>query len=156
MEKGSVLVCQQTSTTQLDHSGHIVELESYRQLHRTITELIQLSSCITTSEMQHRLQHATAQFGDRFTHQLVHALHSKDQQERQALTWLLTLLNDRVALPALQQMSQNEQLPRSTRLSASLVLAGMSATAEITDSSRREQPAAGQEIPQRTRLYAIS
>ncbi|TMC23420.1 MAG: hypothetical protein E6J34_02980 [Chloroflexi bacterium] len=156
MEKGSVLVFQQTSTTQLDQSGHIVELESHRQLHHTITELIQLSSCITTSEMQQRLQHATAQFGDRFTHQLVRALHRKDQQERQALVWLLTLLDDQVALPVLQQMSQNKRLPRSIRLSASLVLAGMSATPEITDSSRREQTVAGQETPQHARLYAIS
>ena len=44
--------------------------------------------------------------------------------------WLLTLLDDKETIPLLQRMSQNERLCRAVRLSASLALAGMAATAE--------------------------
>ena len=44
--------------------------------------------------------------------------------------WLLTLLDDKETIPLLERMSQNERLSRAIRLSASLALAGMGATAE--------------------------
>jgi hypothetical protein len=129
-----------------EHSWNIVELESRRQLRRRIHELIQLSSSssISTSDMRQHLLLGVAQFGKLFATQLARALQRDDQQERQAIVWLLTLLNEQETIPPLQQMSCNERLPRSIRLSASLALAGMGATKEITDSNRR------------VRLYAIS
>ena len=129
-----------------EHSWNIVELESRRQLRYRIHELIQLasSSSIPTSEMRQHLLLGVVQFGKLFATQLVRSLQRNDQQERQAIVWLLTLLNEQETIPPLQQMSRNEQLPRSIRLSASLALAGMGATKEVTDNSRR------------VRLYAIS
>lgn len=129
-----------------EHSWNIVELESRRQLRYRIHELIQLasSSSIPTSEMRQHLLLGVAQFGKLFATQLVRSLQRDDQQERQAIVWLLTLLNEQETIPSLQQMSRNERLPRSIRLSASLALAGMGATKEMTDNSRR------------VRLYAIS
>jgi len=129
-----------------EHSWNIVELESRRQLRHRIHELIQLasSSSIPTSEMRQYLLLGVAQFGKLFATQLVRSLQRDDQQERQAIVWLLTLLNEQETIPSLQQMSRNERLPRSIRLSASLALAGMGATKEMTDNNRR------------VRLYAIS
>jgi hypothetical protein len=129
-----------------EHSWNIVELESRRQLRYRIHELIQLasSSSIPTSEMRQHLLLGVAQFGKLFATQLVRSLQRDDQQERQAIVWLLTLLNEQETIPSLQQMSRNERLPRSIRLSASLALAGMGATKEMTDNNRR------------VRLYAIS
>ncbi len=129
-----------------EHSWNIVELECRRQLRHRIHELIQLasSSSIPTSEMRQHLLLGVAQFGKLFATQLVRSLQRDDQQERQAIVWLLTLLNEQETIPPLQQMARNERLPRSIRLSASLALAGMGATKEMTDNSRR------------VRLYAIS
>jgi hypothetical protein len=129
-----------------EHSWNIVELESRRQLRYRIHELIQLasSSSIPTSEMRQHLLLGVAQFGKLFATQLVRSLQRDEQQERQAIVWLLTLLNEQETIPSLQQMSRNERLPRSIRLSASLALAGMGATKEMTDNNRR------------VRLYAIS
>lgn len=122
-----------------EHSWNIVELESRRQLRHRIHELIQLasSSSIPTSEMRQHLLLGVAQFGKLFATQLVRSLQRDDQQERQAIVWLLTLLNEQETIPPLQQMSRNERLPRSIRLSASLALAGVGATKEVTDDSRR-------------------
>ena len=94
--------------------------------------------------MRQYLLLSVAQFGKLFATQLVRSLQRDDQQERQAIVWLLTLLNEQETIAPLQQMSRNERLPRSIRLSASLALAGMGATKEMTDNSRR------------VRLYAIS
>jgi hypothetical protein len=143
MEKKDARLFQSATHEQ---SWNIVELESRRQLRHRIHELIQLShsSSITTSQMREHLLLGVAQFGKLFAAQLVRSLHRDDQQERQAVVWLLTLLNEQETIPPLQQMSRNEQLPRSIRLSASLALAGMGATKEMTDNSRR------------IRLYAIS
>jgi hypothetical protein len=129
-----------------EHSWNIVELEFRRQLRYRIHELIQLasSSSIPTSEMRQHLLLGVAQFGKLFATQLVRSLQRDEQQERQAIVWLLTLLNEQETIPSLQQMSRNERLPRSIRLSASLALAGMGATKEMTDNNRR------------VRLYAIS
>jgi hypothetical protein len=145
MEKKDATLFQHSTDTR-ERCWNIVELESRRQLRHRIHELIQLShsSSITTSEMRQHLLLGAAQFGKRFATQLVRALHRDDQQERQSIVWLLTLLNEQETIPPLQQMSLNERLPRSVRLSASLALAGMGATKEMTEQSRH------------VRLYAIS
>jgi hypothetical protein len=118
---------------------NIVELESRRQLRYRIHELIQLatSSSITTSEMRQHLRLGVAQFGKRFARQLVRSLQRDDFHERQSIVWLLTLLNEQETIPLLQHTSTNERLPHSVRLSASLALAGMGATKEMTDNNRR-------------------
>jgi hypothetical protein len=123
-----------------------VELDSRRQLRLKVNELLQLSHDprLTTSEMQQHLLHTAAEFGKQLATQLVRSLHRDDQQERQSIVWLLTLLNDAASVAPLQHMSRNPKLPRPVRLSASLALAGMGVTPEIIDS--RRQP----------RLYAIS
>lgn len=147
MEKWDARLFQMhNSSDTFEHHRNVVELESHRQLHRRIHELIQLcnSSMVTTSEMQQHLQYTVALFGPRFTLYLVRALQHTTQTERQSIVWLLTLLNDHRAIHMLQQISLNKSLSRSVRLSASLALAGMSATREITNHPKQE------------RLYAIS
>ncbi len=128
------------------HGWNIVELESRRQIRQKINELIRLTNCstVTTSEIAQRLHFHLALFGERFSAQLVHSLPRSDQSERHAVVWLLTLLNDRTTIPLLQQLSLNQHTSRSVRLSASLALAGMSATREVADNYRRMH------------LYAIS
>ncbi len=124
---------------------NIVELESRRQLHRKVNELIELvdDPTITTSEMRQQLLQGVATFGKRFAMQLVCSLHREDRHERQSIVWLLTLLDDQTTIPLLQQLSYDERQPRPVRLSAALALAGMGATAEMSADSRR------------IRLYAI-
>src|SRR5579863_5921467 len=92
-----------------DDTWNIVELESHRQLRQKIHELILLanSSSISTSEMQQRLLHGVVMFGKRFATQLVRSLQRDDQQERQTLVWLLTILNDQDTIQPLQQMVLN-------------------------------------------------
>jgi hypothetical protein len=87
--------------------------------------------------MRQHLRLGVAQFGKRFARQLVRSLQRDDFHERQSIVWLLTLLNEQETIPLLQHMSTNERLPRSVRLSASLGLAGMGATKEMTDNNRR-------------------
>jgi hypothetical protein len=138
MEKGDARLFQHE--TAIDgQDWNIVELESRRQLRYRIHELIQLatSSSITTSEMRQHLRLGVAQFGKRFARQLVRSLQRDDFHERQSIVWLLTLLNEQETIPLLQHTSTNERLPRSVRLSASLALAGMGATKEMTDKNRR-------------------
>ncbi len=129
------------------HEGwNIVELESHRQFRQTVNELIQHSTSanITTNELRQQLEHYKNQYGTRFTTQLVRALQQENEQERQAIVALLTILHDPMTIPQLQHISHNEQFPRSIRLSASLALAGMGATSETIEDNRR------------VRLYAIS
>ncbi len=145
MEKKDARLFQHSTATH-EQSWNIVELEFRRQLRHRIHELMRLSSSssIPTSEMRQHLLLGVAQFGKLFATQLVRSLQRDDQQERQALVWLLMLLNEQETIAPLQQMSLNERLPRAIRLSASLALAGMGATKEMMDNS------------QRVRLYAIS
>ena len=131
MEKRGARLFQQG-----DGSGetnwNIVELDSRRQLRQKVNELIRLSydSTTTTSEMQQQLLQSVAMFGNQLATRLVRSLQSDDQLKRQHIVWLLTLLDDKETFPLLQRMSQNERLSRPVRLSASLALAGMGATAE--------------------------
>jgi hypothetical protein len=128
------------------HKQNIVAFESHRHLRDTISELIYLTinSTLTTSDLQKRLNVHKTTFGSRFTTQLVRALLHIDENEREAVTWLLTQLNDQDAIAPLQKIVQNKRLSRLVRLSASLTLAGMGATPEMQD------------VPRRVRLYAIS
>ena len=128
-----------------EHKQNIVAFESHRHLRDTISELIYLttSSTLTTSDLQHHLNQHKATFGRRFTTQLVRALLHTNQDERDAVIWLLTQYNESETIAPLQQIAQNKQISRSVRLSASLALAGMGATYEMQDR------------PQHVRLYAI-
>lgn len=125
---------------------NIVELESRRHLRSKINELIHLTvdSTLTTTDLQHHLSLNQQLFGCRFALHLVRALQHEDQAEREAVVWLLTLLNAQETIIPLQQMARNERISRPTRLSASLALAGMGATPEMGE---QYQP---------RRLYAIS
>jgi hypothetical protein len=127
------------------YSWNIVELESFRQLRQKVNELIELCNdpTCTTNEMRHLLRLNMATFGHPFGAQLVRALRCDDSERRQDIVWLLTLLDQHATIPLLQKMSANERLSRPIRLSAALALAGMGATAEVTEPRRRE------------RLYAI-
>ncbi len=144
MERRDARLFQHDADTH--ESWNIVELESHRQLRQKTNELIQLANTtrITTSDMQQRLHLCTHLFGNRFATQLVRSLSRDDTQERQSVVWLLTLLNDKNTIPPLQLLSCNERLPRSIRLAASLALAGMGATKEVTKDHKR------------VRMYAIS
>jgi hypothetical protein len=144
MEKKGARLFQQETGSQV-YGWNIVELESRRQLHQKVNELIGLSynSTLTTNEMRERLLLGVATFGKSFATQLVRSLQCDDQFKRQRIVWLLTLLEDKEIIPLLQRLARNKRLSRSVRLSASLALAGIGATAETIDG----QP--------RARLYAI-
>ena len=134
---------------QPEHSRNIRELEVLeyrRQLRQKVNELIRLAnnSTIPTDEMQRKLTLGVARFGTQLSSQLLRSLHREDPQERQSIVWLLILLNDKVTVAPLQNISQDKRIPRSIRLSASLALAGLGATLETIEYHRR------------TRLYAIS
>lgn len=128
------------------HDWNIATLESRRQLRDSVHDLIRLatSSTLTTSELRQHAQGYLALFGKRFVTRLVRSLQRDDAQERQAIVWLLTVLNDTATHAPLRNMARNEALPRSVRLSASLALAGMGTT--------RDEPALNRP---RVRLYAI-
>lgn len=126
--------------------GNIVELESQRALHRHLHTLLDMAMSTTTplSTIQQALHYAQTHYGHRFTVQLVRALQCDDQIKRQAVVWLLTQLNDATSVPQLQQLAHNKHLSRAVRLAASLALAGMGATREMTE-NRPHRP-----------IYAIS
>jgi hypothetical protein len=144
MEKRGARLFQQEVGTN-ETGWNIVELEARRQLRQKVNELIRLcnGSTLTSCEIQHHLLLGVAEFGNQLATQLVRSLQSDDLQKRQNVVWLLTLLNDAETIPLLQHMSRNERQPRSVRLSASLALAGMGATAESAGTYPR------------TRFYAI-
>ncbi|QBD78478.1 hypothetical protein EPA93_21775 [Ktedonosporobacter rubrisoli] len=125
--------------------GNIIELESRKQLHHRLHELIKLSanSSLTRSDLRQSFSTNFATFGPRFIIQLVRMLPCCDHAERQAIVWLLTLIDDETAIEPLRQIVHNEGLSRSIRLSASLALAGMSIDVATNP-------------PARARLYAIS
>lgn len=145
MEKKGARLFQAEEET-FDYGWNIVELETRRQLRLKVNELLRLVNdpTLTTSEMRQHLLYHKATFGKQLATQLVHSLHRSDSRERQSIVWLLTLLNESASIPPLMRMSGNKRLPRTVRLSASLALAGMSATPELVDEHRHE------------RLYAIS
>jgi hypothetical protein len=142
---------EQQSKDDIEQQWNIVGLETQRQLHHELNELIRLCAytTITTSTLQQQLQEKQQRYGCRFAQYLVRALQIEDDDERQAVVWLLTLLQDPETLPMLRAMIHNTRLSRATRLSASLTLAGLGATPELTDSAEQSQHLS------RLRLYAI-
>ncbi len=123
-----------------------MELETRKQIRQKVNELLRMASnlTVTTSEMRQQLLQGVATFGTPFATQLVRSLYRDDYAERQSVVWLLTVLNNQETILPLQQIANNARLPRALRLSASLALAGMGATAETIRHNRR------------VRLYAIS
>ena len=144
MERRDARLFQQDATIQ--EGWNIVELESHRQFRQTVNELIQKTQSeeITRSDLRQQLENYRTTYSTRFCTQLVSALHRENEQERQAVVLLLTILNDPITIPQLQHFSQNKRYSHSIRLSASLALAGMGATRETAEDFRR------------MRLYAIS
>ena len=128
---------------------NIVELESHRQFRHKINELISIAhlSTLTTQDVQQHVRVLQDTYSYRLATHLVRAIQRDDLQERQTIVWLFTLLDKQQqqhAIPLLQQIVHSKQQPRAIRLSASLALAGMGATEEVTS------------IPRKKRLYAIS
>ncbi len=139
----------QTGGDTSERHWNLVELEvleSRRQLRQTINTLIDLTSTstLTTGEIRQHLYSGMAKFGKQLATQLVRSLQNDDAQKRQSVVWLLTLLHDADTIPQLQHMACDKHLSRSIRLSASLALAGMGATAECAEDYQCK------------RLYAIS
>jgi len=139
----------QKETNSLELSRNIVELEvleSRRHLRQKVNELIRLAtnSGASTEEIQRHLSLILKGFGALLSSQLLRSLNRDDPQERQSIVWLLILLNDSQTIAPLQHISFDKRIPRSIRLSASLALAGMGATAETNENYRRNP------------LYAIS
>lgn len=128
---------------------NIVELESRRQLRYNVHEVIDLTlnSDLTTDELRHILQHGITTFGKTFLSQLVRSLQCDDAQQREAVVFLLTVLNDATTHTPLQKMAQNESLSRAIRLSAALALCGMGVQRGSSSNDRqRVRP---------PRLYAV-
>ena len=139
----------QKETNSLEFYGNIVGLEvleSRRHLRLKVNELIRLAthSSASTEEIKRYLSLSLTGFGAQLPSHLLRSLIRDDPQERQSIVWLLILLNDSQTIAPLRNISIDKRLPRSIRLSASLALAGMGATAEANENYRR------------TRLYAIS
>jgi HEAT repeat protein len=144
-KKGAVLFQPVIDGNANEDTWNIVELESRRQLRRAVHTLIELSNSplVTTSEIRAQLDRYTETFGSLVARQLIRLLHSDDEQTRQSVVWLLTLVEDEAAIALLWQMSQDRRLTRGVRLSAALALAGKGATLETTPEPRRK------------RLYAV-
>jgi len=148
MEKKGARLFQK-ETNSLEFCRNIVELEvleSRRHLRQKVNELIRLASNsgASTEEIQRQLSLSLMRFGTQLSTQLLHSLNRDDPQERHSIVWLLIILNDAQTIAPLRHISLDKRIPRSIRLSASLALAGMGATAETNENCRR------------TRLYAIS
>jgi hypothetical protein len=123
---------QEQTPTISSFSQNVVELESQRELRRKANEIVQYCHrhTVTTSELRQQLQACATAFGNRFSLHLARSLQEQrnNQEDRQAIIWLLTLLNDKATIPLLQHIANQQQLTRANRLSASLALAGMGAT----------------------------
>jgi len=139
----------QKETNSHEFFGNIVELEvlkSRRHLRQKVNELIRLATNTgaSTEEIQRHLSSVLTEFGAQLSSQLLRSLNRDDPQERQSIVWLLILLNDKQTIAPLRHISLDEHILQSIRLSASLALAGMGATAETNENYRRNS------------LYAIS
>jgi hypothetical protein len=148
MEKKGARLFQK-ETKSLEFCRNIVELEvleNRRHLRQNLNELIRLTtnSSASTEEIQRQLSLELTRFGAQLSSQLLRSLNRDDPLERHSIVWLLIILNDAQTIAPLRHISLDKRIPRSIRLSASLALAGMGATAETNENCRR------------TRLYAIS
>jgi hypothetical protein len=130
-----------------DPGWNVITLESHKQLRCKVQQLIRLAgaSNMTTEEIRQHLQLYIETYGRSFTLHLVRMLQSDDEQERQSIIWLLTVLNDADTIAPLEQMTRDETLSCLVRLAAGLALAGMGVL--------RDEPSVRH---QRLRLYAIS
>jgi HEAT repeat protein len=130
-----------------DPGWNVITLESHKQLRCKVQQLIRLAgaSNMTTEEIRQHLQLYIETYGRSFALHLVRMLQSDDEQERQSIVWLLTVLNDANTIAPLEQMTRDETLSRAVRLAAGLALAGMGVLRN--ESSARRQ---------RVRLSAIS
>jgi hypothetical protein len=132
MEKKGARLFQKESNSR-EFLGNIVGLEvleSRRHLRQKVNELIRLAtnSSASAEEIQRYLSLSLSGFGAQLSSQLLRSQCRDDPQERQSIVWLLTLLNDEQTIEPLRNISLDEHIPRSIRLSASLALAGMGAT----------------------------
>ncbi|GCE03815.1 HEAT repeat domain-containing protein [Dictyobacter aurantiacus] len=145
MERWDARPLQSVELTQEDTGWNVVELESRKNLHSKIHELIDLTinSTLSTSDFHYHLHLCQTQYGKHFTTQLVRSLQRTDAVEREAVVWLLTQLRDPEAIPLLRKLSQQPHYSRAIRLSAALTLAGLGATDEMLQTPAR-------------RFYAIS
>ncbi|HVU68580.1 MAG TPA: hypothetical protein VHD63_15695 [Ktedonobacteraceae bacterium] len=145
MEKGRARRFQ-PATAACEQSWNVVELTTRKQVRQKVQELLLQCSdtSMTTSDLRQALQQGLTASGNDFALQLVRALQRDDEEERQSIVWLLTVLNAPETILPLQQTAANTGLPRAIRLSASLALAGMGVTAETIKQHRR------------IHLYAIS
>jgi hypothetical protein len=153
MEKRDAMLFQagaDGTPSPFDHNWNIVDLESRRYLRQKVQEIIHLAcgSSMTTSEIRQQLLLGVATFGKAFATHLVRSLQCDDAQARQAIVWLLTVLNDTEMIVSLRRMARHEALPRAIRLSAALALAGMGVPCEEAEASLEEY--------RRVRPYAIS
>ncbi len=125
MEKRDARLLRPVSS--VEQNGNIVELEFHQRMRRKIHWLIQATqkAQFSRSETLHLLQQGVTTFGKRFSTQLVRSLDREDPEERQALIWLLTVLNDKETIPHLQQIKHQSQVSRQVRLAAALTLAGL-------------------------------
>lgn len=146
MEKRDARLSQQAIAGTDTSRWNVVELESRRHLRHTIHDLIELTlhSTLSTHELQQHLHHSITLCGPQFIPYLVRTLQHSDQDEREAIVSLLTILQDQEAIPLLQHMVHNNELTRPVRLSAALALAGLGATEEM------------QKTAKVNRIYAIS
>jgi hypothetical protein len=138
-KKGARLFQKDTNSHELYRNILELEiLESRRYLRQTVNDLIRLATntCSSTEEIQRQLSLRLTEFGIQLSSQLLRSLHRDDPQERQSIVWLLILLNDAQTIVPLQHISLDMCIPRSIRLSASLALAGMGATAETNQNCR--------------------
>jgi hypothetical protein len=138
-KKGAKLF--QKETNSLEFYRNIVELEvleTRRHLRQNLNKLIRLAtnSSASTEEIQRQLSLDLTRFGAQLSSQLLRSLNREDPQERHSIVWLLILLNDAQTIAPLQHISLDKRIPRSIRLSASLALAGMGATAETNENYR--------------------
>lgn len=123
-----------------EHGWNIVELESRRKLRKQIHELIAMArySSLSTAEIRQHLLQSLASYGSAFATQLVRSLHRDDDDERDSVVWLLTVLNEPATIAPLQQIAHDRHLPRSRRLSAALALAGMGISTDAASSYQSE------------------
>lgn len=139
MAKVRTSPCLPATSPAREQSWNVIEFTTQKHIRQDITNLLHLCSAqnVTTDEIRRELLRCEVTFGSQFTIQLVRALHRDDEAERQAITWLLTVLDATETIPPLQQMAANRYLPRTTRLAASLALAGMGVTARTLQENRR-------------------
>ena len=150
MEERDAMLFQPEPGTQ-EQSWNIVELESRRKLRQQINELIAMASysALSTVEIRQHLLQSLERYGHIFAIQLVRSLHRDNDDERDSVVWLLTVLNEPSTIAPLQHIAHDRRLNRALRLSAALALAGMGISSEAADTYQSEHTS----HPQHTRYH---